>query len=215
MPKRSRRLEPLDPSTSARFRSRLRSDIRGRGLFQSDLAAAIGVDQRTISYYVTGVCLPSVAKAAALAEALVDPDLVDLVREARTVRCRLASCSRLFIRDGHANHSRVFCSRGCQKVAMKGGSEVDVSEAPLRAIATMCGECEPSGICREERCPLRAFSPLPFVDDETVPVAASGPRPGMSEMNRAAASMRLRFWYAQATPEERARRNAGLRRRSA
>lgn len=40
-------------------------------------------------------------------------------------------------------------------------------DGQAEAIDAMCRSCEPEGLCREEECPLRAFSPLPLAGSYT------------------------------------------------
>lgn len=76
------------------------------------------------------------------------------------------------------------------------------------AVEAMCRACEPDGVCRDEPCPLRSVSPLPFIPVRDVaaprpPEGAHGPtfRATTLAAIRAAAARR---W----TPEERERMGA-------
>lgn len=59
-----------------------------------------------------------------------------------------------------------------------------LSEAYAGAVAAMCAECEPEGLCRTIECPLRLVSPLPLAGvkvDEAKPAVGLWATPGMHE----------------------------------
>jgi hypothetical protein len=188
----------------------LRSDLVKRQLTQKSLGAAVGIHQRSVSCYVTGQSFPSMAVALRMSEALVDPAIIEIVRQARTARCRLESCGRSFIRDGVATGVRIFCSSECQMASKKGGRVARLYSPERKAIDAMCAECQPDGICQNDECPLRTFSPYPFVNEMDVRVPVGGGRPPMSADQRELRRVKMREFYAACTPEQRVHRNRGL-----
>jgi hypothetical protein len=62
---------------------------------------------------------------------------------------------------GQTNSGR---TRAAQVRRLRGGLTIATEQASVRqdAIAAMCQECEPEGLCRTADCPLRQFSPLPM-----------------------------------------------------
>jgi DNA-binding XRE family transcriptional regulator len=130
--------------------------MRERAVKASELSAAVGVSNNSVYAYSTGDTTPSVAVAQRLADALMEPMLVELARISQRRRCE--TCIRLFYRE---STRRKFCSVACLKVAHKGGRRVETNPRQ-EAIDAMCGGCEPEGVCRDDTCALRQFSPLPF-----------------------------------------------------
>jgi hypothetical protein len=81
------------------------------------------------------------------------------------------------------------------------------------AIGAMCRACEPEGVCRDEDCPLRPFSPLPVelhvlrAEPRTEFEVRSQARRRPEAMARQSAAMRA--WHAD--PANRGRRSDQLR----
>jgi transcriptional regulator with XRE-family HTH domain len=202
--------EAIDPLLAHRFRQRLRADLAARKLTQKELGTAIGIHQRSVSCYTTGSSFPSMSVAIRMSEALVDPDLMRIVREARTQTCRLASCGRPFILDGVATGARIFCTNECQRASKKGGKTARTYIPERKAIDAMCAECQPDGICQNNDCPLRWFSPYPYVGEVDVRVPVGAGRAPMSAEQRELRRRKMQEFYASRTPEEKAWRHRGL-----
>jgi len=145
---------PISPA-HARVAARLRSLMEARGLTRQALARELGVSGTMVGYWRVGRYLPSMAALDRLADALNDSTLRNMVRDARTGRC---PCGATFDRE---QTKRMYCSFACQRAAhRKGGRKADPRQD---AIDAMCRGCEPEGICRDDGCALRPFSPFLFV----------------------------------------------------
>lgn len=181
-----------------------------RDVTLKELAFSQGIGHTTLWHYRFGHSLPKVERATTLAVALDWPKLRDLVVKARTRTCRRTGCGVTFIND-IGSEARKYCMPACAHIAanlkqaqMRGRSAgqtgshqakraqiqrlrsglriADERALPLAgAIAAMCADCEPEGLCRTPLCPLRDCSPLPLARH-----AGSEPRPHTGFENRSA-----------------------------
>lgn len=136
--------------------------MRERGLTRRyQVAEAIGVTPTMVGYWLSGRYLPSLEKAAELADHLDGPEILFLVRQASVGTCRV--CLAPFTRiTGNTRTRREYCNIECQRAYHKGVSAKSKHPAEL-AIADYCAGCEPEGLCRTPDCPLRAYSPFVYV----------------------------------------------------
>lgn len=117
------------------------------------LAAAMGVTPTMVGYWRMGRYLPSPDVADRLADVLIDSRIRVYVMQARTRRC--GNCDRTF--DAMQTRAK-YCTADCQRAAhTKTGRKFDARQ---EAIDAMCRGCEPEGMCRDDACALRPFSPL-------------------------------------------------------
>jgi hypothetical protein len=145
-----------------------------------------GWSARQFDSWLHGGSLPRLDLAVRLADALNWPALIELVREGRTGTCERIGCDRTFITE--TGRSRRYCSPVCQRLAHDYGvgsaharrkklggeqAELHLQAAEGRAaleelgelrdaVAAMCNDCEPEGLCRTPTCSLRVVSPLPL-----------------------------------------------------
>ncbi len=157
-------------AAARRFGVLLTRDLERRNLGTRTLAERVGVSRSLVMQWKLGNNLPRLEVALRVAETLGDPKLATVVRESRSGICANEWCRRPFINLGPG--PRRFCSVDCLNVSAKRRAGVDprVERATLRrrlatltnAVAAMCHECEPAGLCRMSDCPLRAVSPLTF-----------------------------------------------------
>lgn len=182
-------------ATALTFGRELVKACHTRGIPRNELWRATGIGRTALDNYRTGSVLPRTEAAAALAQILDWPKLLEIVRQARTRSC--ARCGRPFRMEGGNSGRKIYCGPACRDLAgqdkaasrrlRKGGQTDDRRQTTaaiqrLRsgmriaedraaeladAIDAMCRDCEPQGICRTADCPLRAFSPLPFQVHET------------------------------------------------
>lgn len=109
-----------------------------------------------VGYFRYGRYLPSMVVLDRLDDLFGDAILLRVVAEARTGRC---PCGATF--DREQNSRRRYCTQRCQtQASRKGGRKFDARQD---AIDTMCAGCEPEGICRDDGCALRPFSPFLFI----------------------------------------------------
>lgn len=164
--------------------------LRARDIPLTGVAQAIGIGHTAIDHYRAGSLLPKTATALALAEVLDWPRLGEIVVAARTFVCDRPGCRRRYVHEGGSR--RRYCTPSCrtqaavQRVASRrlrqagqtdDGRHRAAAVARLRsaariaderarvaeaAIAAMCRDCEPQGLCRQADCSLRALSPLPL-----------------------------------------------------
>lgn len=152
-PRRSRRAIP--------YGDLMKKRMAERGYTQTRLAAQLGVNQRTVSFWCRGVSLPTIERAGEIADVLLDARLLKMAVEMKTGTC---PCGRPFSKG---LTRRAYCSTACQRNAhLKNGKKADPKQD---AIDLMCRTCEPEGVCRDARCPLRSFSPMPFSTGFVVP----------------------------------------------
>lgn len=152
------RLTPRRIGEHERFRSRLVAHMRARHLTQTQLGAIVGVSPTMVGYWRQARYLPSIERADMLAEFFGDPMLLEIVRASTVYRCLV--CPRMFRRD---KNRRKFCSVACRRDYHKGVRGAPSVDERQKAIDAFCRGCEPGGLCRDDQCQLRAFSPLVFV----------------------------------------------------
>lgn len=80
------------------------------GLKELERITRIG--HTTLWHYLAGGILPKLDTAAALAEVLHSPGLLEIVRKGRTGRCQNSRCKRSFINNGGA--VKRFCNATCR-----------------------------------------------------------------------------------------------------
>lgn len=153
------RTNPTTPLTPdhARFASALRVAMEQRGWTRRHVAELTGVSPTMVGYWRCGRYLPSFDALDRLADIFPDVKIRQIVVDARTGRC---PCGATFDRE---QTKRAYCSLTCQRRAhLKGGVKADPRQS---AIDAMCRGCEPEGVCRDDACALRPFSPfivIPF-----------------------------------------------------
>jgi hypothetical protein len=182
-------------ATAASFGRELVKACETRGIPRNELWRATGIGRTALDNYRTGSILPRTEAAAALAQVLEWPKLLEIVRQARTRTC--VRCTRPFRMEGGNSGRKIYCGPSCRELAaqekiasrrLRVGGQTDdrrqtqAAIARLRsgiriaegksveladAIDAMCNDCEPQGVCRTADCPLRSFSPLPFRVHET------------------------------------------------
>lgn len=118
-----------------------------------ELAEALGVSETMVGYWRAGRYLPTPEVAERMADYLDDARILVYVTQARTRRC--GNCGRTFdAMQTRANYCTVHCQR---QAHLLGGKKFDARQ---QAIDEMCAGCEPEGICRDDSCALRPFSPF-------------------------------------------------------
>lgn len=138
----------------------LKRSVTNRGVRVRDVAEACGVTPTMVRFWMAGRYLPNVTAAGILAEYLADENLARYILRARVGRCALLSCGRPFERLWNGGKRR-YCSAKCQVRANRPGT---AKRDPRQdAIDAMCAGCEPDNICRTADCPLRAYSPFPYI----------------------------------------------------
>lgn len=192
-----------DPNDRLRFSVHLRKAMTARKVSKIGLASVIGQSPSNIYLYLQGKTLPTVAVASRLAEALLDNGLLEMVVAMRTRSCRI--CGKRTVDAG--TKPRAYCSPTCYRLLHKGLSAAPVVDPRDRAIAAMCVECEPSGVCRTIACPLRAVSPLPYVQPEDIALAPASVV--WTDERRAATALRMGAYWA--VPEHRERQAKRVR----
>ena len=139
----------------ATFASRLRRLMEAQRRTRRSLALELGVTPTMVGYWRNGRYLPPLRVMDRLADALNDATLHNMVRDARTGHC---PCGATFDRE---QTKRQYCSYACQRNAQRtDGPRADPRQDVIEAF---CRSCEPEGICRDDGCALRPFSPFLFV----------------------------------------------------
>jgi hypothetical protein len=209
-------------AAAMQFARELQKAVGARDVTWNELERATGIRHTALDSYRRGDSMPRMGPATVLATVLSWPRLVELTREIRSGKCerctapffndggnRKRYCSaqcrmvserlrRVAQRNRQAGHpTERMTERRRHEQAMRlfrSGLRIaeEKSLAQLDAIAAMCNDCEPEGVCRAGDCPLRLFSPLPlaqhdvgFVRDRKTVIAAS-----WTPERRAAASER-------------------------
>jgi hypothetical protein len=161
------------------FADALNAAMTERGASVNEVARRSGIGAQSIVNYRRGKTLPKHASCDRLATALDWPRLSTISRVLRTRRCKISDCGRQFT-SMMTNHRRLYCSIKCQQSAYarrKRGKAGQAYRLAIKrqalaqgAIDAMCKACEPADrICRDAggdgtgTCPLRAFSPFPFI----------------------------------------------------
>lgn len=175
----SRRHLPGHPLREAAFKFRrlLRGAMERADVTRDQLAERSGVSSvGAIKAWMVGDSLPTFAHASALAAALDEPALADLVRTARTRPCAVCGIGVLTEKAGAP---RLYCSDLHQEVATKKWGKDTAHKAAhfqriadaamvridlhVKSVADFCRSCEPEGSCRDRKCALRPVSPLPLL----------------------------------------------------
>lgn len=205
-------------TTVGRFTNEVRRAMAAKRVTGYALADALGVTQHQVNRWCHGQSIPLVKMATRIADALDAPMIVELVKQHRTYRCR--TCKQPGITEGTGIRRR-YCSDTCRRIAKKlgkSGPPISAVGSRLRlygeAVAEFCGECNPSGLCRDAECALRPVSPLPLAEGLR-PVAT--PKDGRKSRwdrpdERQRASVRMRKAY-QANPERARKISESNRRR--
>lgn len=151
----------MTPDRRAEFGGALRRALLDARMSQSELARQIGTTQAAVYNWVSGRHLPMVETGARIADVLDQPRVLRLLIEMRTMKCEV--CARTLVRGSKS--SRVFCGSDCARLAEKGAKRTQFRDPEGRqsAIERMCRSCEPDGVCRTPDCPLRRYSPFPYV----------------------------------------------------
>lgn len=239
-------LSPTSPRRGAaiRFGALLTETMAARGVSIRSLAAQLRLSKGLMWQWRAGNNLPRLETALRIAEALGEPRLVSIVREARTVHCETCG-TEVLVEGGRPVR---YCSDACKVIrnalrsATPSRERAVVAERRLSlyrdAVAAYCAGCEPDGLCRDAGCDLRPVSPLRLALREASTIIAVAPDPpravseaqrrASSEANRRrwalpgareAMSERQRARIAAWTPERReawiAAVSAGRRRRTA
>lgn len=213
-------LSPESPRRRAaiRFGALLDATLKARGIGHDSLGRQIGgLGNAAIHNWIRGTNLPRLETALRISEALMEPRLADIVREARTGACE--TCGAAFLNEGGS--PKRYCSQPCKVVrnVMRTGvptrERAVVAERRLalhrEAVAAYCAACEPEGLCRDAECPLRLVSPLTLARREAPQAVALPPDPPQvrsPEHRVALAAASRRRW---ARPGERERASATLR----
>lgn len=147
----------------------VRSAMERQGMTQRALAAELGVADSTIAGWRTG-SVPLLRYSQPLADILDCPNLVRLIREARTSPCPV--CGRLAV---HGSNVGKYCGRRCQHTGAARQARARQGKAGVlaqhrvkaydAAIDELCRRwCEPGGLCRDASCPVQkaGLSPLPL-----------------------------------------------------
>lgn len=112
-------------AAAVRVGAEIRKALEARNVGWRQLNAAVGKDMHTmVDNYKAGRNLPRLGQAALLAEALAWPQIVELVREARTFVCPIDG--RTFVCD--TGHRAKFCSSRCRDVAGKNRARLNTYE---------------------------------------------------------------------------------------
>lgn len=211
-------LSPDSPRRRAviRFGVLLTETMAARGVGKKGLTRQLGVSGGLLWQWSNGNNLPRMETALRLAEALGEPRLADIVREARTASCEV--CGASIINEGGGPVR--FCTEACRvvrNVARSGTptrQRAVVAERRLAlyqdAVAAYCAGCEPEGLCRDAECALRPVSPLRLARKPAPSVLSVVPDPPkvLSESHRAAiGAASARRWER---PGERERTGAAV-----
>lgn len=190
---------PLSPDSprrraAIRFGTLLTETMAARGVGKKGLARQLGTSGGLLWQWAHGNNLPRLETALRLAEALGEPRLASIVREARTQQCE--TCGTDILNEGGTPVR--FCGETCKAIRnqLRGGKPAReravVAERRLalyqESVATFCRGCEPDGLCRDAECALRPVSPLRLALKPAPHVVSVAPDPPkvLSESHRAA-----------------------------
>lgn len=189
-----------------RFADAIRAAMKRRGVGQGRLAEACHISQAAVSHYRLAHNVPTNEIAERLAAVLNAPELVSLASEARRHKCD--NCGRWFVIDNY--RARRYCTVDCSRLAIKkrgqGATARDFRAAKAEksleihrvSVAAMCNACEPEGLCRDGKCPLRAVSPFQFVPPTAIEVDAIRPRTVTAEWIESMRKFNARRWTQEA-----------------
>jgi hypothetical protein len=153
--------------------------MRERGHNDVTLAAATGINRRTIGFWRHGGNFPRYHLALKAAEALMWDQLAVLAQEAHTKTCALEGCERTFIDTTRSGHKK-FCTRGHGHAAERRQERsrrlVETeNDSKLKTMAikkyqsTIDAFCRSCGIdaCPDSTCVIQVagLSPLPVADE--------------------------------------------------
>lgn len=110
-------------SIAPKFAMELRRAIKAANGSTHRVSEASGIPRSNLGYYLAARNLPTVEVAQRLADLLDAPKLLDLVLEARTIRCGRPGCTRTFVYEG--GKPKVYCSEDCASLAQKMRSGAD------------------------------------------------------------------------------------------
>lgn len=121
-------MQPLSSTSQRRsiapkFAAELRKAIRARQGSVKRVCGATHVPRSNLGYYLAGRNLPTIEVAQRLTDALEWPRLLELVLNARTVRCARPGCPRSFTYEG--GKPKLYCSEDCAllNAKMRAGEE--------------------------------------------------------------------------------------------
>lgn len=210
-------LSPESPRRKAalRFGTLLTATMAARGVGKNSLARQLGLGNSIIWNWAAGNNLPRLETALRLSEALAEPRLAAIVREARTIACE--TCGTAVVNEGGSPIR--FCSESCKVVrnAMRSGTPTReravVAERRLRlhqaSVAEFCRGCQPEGLCRDAECALRPVSPLRLAKrPDDAPMVDADPPRTLSEQHRARIGESARRRWDR--PGERERSSAAI-----
>ena len=176
-------LAPGSPRRAAasRFGGLLSEAMARAGVGDRGLARQLGTSAGLIYQWRAGNNLPRLETAIRLSEALGDPRLASVAREARTQRCE--ACGTAVVNEGGTPLR--YCSQACKVVRnqMRSGTPAReravVAERALdlyrASVDAHCRGCEPEGLCRDAGCALRPASPLRLARREAPTVTSVTP----------------------------------------
>ena len=172
----------VQPLRLSDFATELGKALEHNDMNVPELAVHCGVSSNAIYLWLRGIRRPTMAAAARAAEILNWPRLVTVSAKDRRRRCIV--CNRQYVSLAkNPSHGR-FCGTKCQQTwhaRQQRGNRESIAFARLRehqaAVEAMCRSCEPADlICRNNGCPLRGVSPLPFIPIAEVRVPYPLPR---------------------------------------
>lgn len=153
------------------FTAELKRAIHARGIRHQDLAAQAELSVSAVSSIVNGRTTPRHETAVRLADALDWNSLIAISRKVHEATCQL--CEKTFVSAAYNPHITRYCSEECARSANTRNKAADhyetvrLERSKLRrmqaAINDFCNGCEPEGLCRDNECPIRPHSPLPFI----------------------------------------------------
>jgi len=146
-------MQPLSSTSQRRsiapkFAAELRKAIRARQGSVKRVCEATHVPRSNLGYYLAGRNLPTIYE-------VVKAEIDDARASGGPVRrAALEVGLAVYVRSDSKRHEKF--TRAQRRI-----------DGYAEAIDTMCRTCEPEGLCRDDGCPLRAFSPLPLAGSYT------------------------------------------------